>query len=116
MTMGEAKPMALDGDQRNPLHEACQEGSIEVAKVLLDEANKNFGQNAVFEMIYGKDDDGASPLLLGVGKGGTGIVELLLSYKANPNQKNRENTFCIHSAARTGDLETLKLLISVTHF
>ena len=76
--MGEAKPMALDGDQRNPLHEACQEGSIEVAKVLLDEANKNFGQSSVFEMIYGKDDDGASPLLLGVGKGGTGIVELLL--------------------------------------
>ena len=73
--MGEAKPMALDGDQRNPLHEACQEGSIEVAKVLLDEANKNFGQSAVFEMIYGKDDDGASPLLLGVGKGGTGIVD-----------------------------------------
>ena len=102
-----------DEDQRNPLHEACQEGSTEVAKVLLEEAHKKFGQNTVRDMVYGKDDDGASPLLLGVGKGGTEIVKLLLAYKANPNQKNHENTFCVHSAARTGDLNTLKLLIEV---
>ena len=111
--MGNATPGAKDADQRTPLHEACQEGSKEVAKVLLEEAQKKFGRDTVRNMVHDKDDDGSSPLLLGVGKGGTKIIKLLLSYKANPNQKNNENTFCVHSAARTGDLDTLELLIEV---
>ena len=81
---------------------------------MLEEAEKKFGKSTVRNMIHDKDDDGASPLFLGVGKGGTEIVQLLLSSKANPNQKNHENNFPVHSAARTGDLNTLQLLIEVS--
>ena len=65
-------------------------------------------------MIF-KDDDGATPLLLGVGKGGTNIINLLLDFNANPNQRNKENVYPVHSAARTGDIETLKLLCKVSN-
>ncbi len=115
LTQGRADPRALDSDQRTPLHEACQEGSAKVADVLLVEAKKRFGSTIVSQMTRDKDDDGATPLLLGVGKGGKDIVALLLNvYKANPNQKNKENIFPVHSAARTGDLKTLKLLCDVS--
>ena len=107
---GDANPRALDTDLRTPLHEACQEGHTEIAQILLKEANEKFGEEFINNMTRDKDDDGATPLLLGVSKGGTDIVQLLLEYRANPNQKNKENNFAAHSAARTGDLETLKLL------
>ena len=107
---GDANPRALDNDLRTPLHEACLEGNTRVAKILLEKGKEN---EIVAKMTHDKDDDGATPLLLGVGKGGTDIVRLLLSYRANPNQRNKENVFPVHSAARTGDLDTLRLLCEV---
>lgn len=106
-------PRALDGDLRTPLHEACQEGNVSVAKILLESAKNKHGASVIREMTHDRDDDGATPLLLGVGKGGTSIVKLLLSYRANPNHRNKENVFPVHSAARTGDLATLTLLYQV---
>jgi ankyrin repeat protein len=85
-----------------------------VAKILLEEAKTKYGPSIIRSMTHDKDDDGATPLLLGVGKGGTSIVQLLLAYKANPNHKNKENVFPVHSAARTGDLDILKLLCEVS--
>ena len=84
-----------------------------MAKILLENAQNNFGEKACMEMCGDRDDDGATPLLLGVGKGGTDIVNLLLNFNANPHQKNKENLYPVHSAARTGDLDTLKLLCEV---
>ena len=98
---------------RTPLHEACEEGNTTVAKILLENAQNNFGESACMKMVEDRDDDGATPLLLGVGKGGTDIVNLLLKFNANPHQKNKENLYPVHSAARTGDLDTLKLLCEV---
>ena len=111
ITEGDANLRALDSDLRTPLHEACQEGNKEIAHLLLQKADEMFGSEFIRKMTSDKDDDGATPLLLGVGKGGTDIVKLLLDYKANPNQCNKEYNFPVHSAARTGDLETLKLLL-----
>lgn len=110
---GSTNPRALDSDLRTPLHEACQEGNVSVAKILLESAKAKYGTSVIREMTHDRDDDGATPLLLGVGKGGTSIVKLLLSYRANPNHRNKENVFPVHSAARTGDLETLRLLYQV---
>lgn len=111
---GDNNPRALDSDLKTPLHEACQEGSLKVAEILLEEAKEKYGPSIVRNMTHDKDDDGATPLLLGVGKGGTNIVQLLLNYQANPNQRNKEMAFPIHVAARTGDLDTLKLLCQVS--
>ena len=111
ITEGDANLRALDSDLRTPLHEACQEGNKEIAHLLLKKADEMFGSEFIRKMTSDKDDDGATPLLLGVGKGGTDIVKLLLDYKADPNQYNKEFNFPVHSAARTGDLETLELLL-----
>ena len=110
---GYANPRAIDTALRTPLHEACQEGNTLVAKILLETAQDKFGSAFVKSMMHDRDDGGATPLLLAVGKGGTSIVHLLLSFHANPNQRNKENVFPVHSAARTGNLDTLALLCQV---
>ena len=110
---GQANPRCKDSDLRTPLQEACLEGNVEIAELLLREGEKRFGQGYVKEMLQDQDDDGATPLLLAVGSGKTAIVELLLKRKANVNWPNKELVFPMHSAARTGDLMTLKLLIEV---
>ena len=110
---GQANPRAIDKDLRTPLHEACQEGNVLVAKILLETAQDKFGPAFVKAMTGDRDDGGATPLLLGVGKGGTSIIHLLLSFHANPNQRNKDNVFPVHSAARTGNLDTLVLLYQV---
>ena len=115
---GEANLRALDSDHRTPIHEACQEGNEPIAKFLLESAQKQdetYGSNITKSMCQDQDDDGATPLLLGVAKGGTKIVELLLEHGANPNQHNRENVYPVHSAARFGDLDTLKMLCVTLH-
>ena len=84
-----------------------------MAKTLLEVAQDKFGPVFVRSMTQDRDDGGATPLLLAVGKGGTDIVQLLLSNHANPNQRNKENVFPVHSAARTGNLDTLNLLFQV---
>ena len=113
---GYANPRAIDTALRTPLHEACQEGNTLVAKILLETAQDKFGSAFVKSMMHDRDDGGATPLLLAVGKGGTSIVHLLLSFHANPNQRNKENVFPVHSAARTGNLDTLALLCQVWSF
>ena len=62
------------------------------------------------------NEGGATSLLLAVGKGGTDIVRLLLLNHANPNQRNKDNVFPVHSAARTGNLDTLQILCQVKEF
>ena len=47
------------------MHEACQEGHTEVAKILLENAQNNFGETFINKMCRDQDDDGATPLLLG---------------------------------------------------
>lgn len=67
-------------------------------------------------MLEDQDNVGATPFLLAVGSGKTEIVELLLSKKADVNVPNKQSVYPIHSAARTGDLETLKILVDVRFF
>lgn len=110
---GNANPRAFDNDLRTPLHEACQEGNTLVAITLLEGAQDKFGPAFVKTMVHERDEGGATSLLLAVGKGGTDIVRLLLSNHANPNQRNKENVFPVHSAARTGNLDTLQILCQV---
>ncbi len=109
INQGDANLRALDNDHRTPLHNACMEGNVSVARIILESVEKN-DQKCRVQMIQDKDDNGATPLMLGVGKG-PDIINLLLGHHANPNQRNKENTFPLHTAARTGDILTTKLLV-----
>ena len=44
-------------------------------------------------MMRDEDEEGSTPLLLGVGSGTTRVVELLVDNKANVNQHNKVRTF-----------------------
>ena len=59
------------------------------------------------QMLRDADEEGCTPLLLGVGSGRTAIVRLLLDHRANVNTTSKTMVYPVHSAARTGDLETL---------
>lgn len=48
-------------------------------------------------MLRDKDDEGSTPLLLGVGSGRKEIVRILLDHKANVNTTNTvKNAKCQH--------------------
>ena len=63
-------------------------------------------------MMKDLDEEGCSPLLLGVGSGQVDIVRLLLDKHANVNITNKDLIYPVHSASRIGDLETLKILVN----
>lgn len=65
-------------------------------------------------MLEDRDVAGATPFLLAVGSGQTSVVQLLLNKKADVNVPNALKVYPVHSAARTGDLQTLKLLVDVS--
>lgn len=69
----------------------------------------------MFKIMRDKDDDGSTPLLLAVGSGRSEIVKMLLERKDNVNTRNKMLVHPVHSAARTGDLEILKILVKVGH-
>ena len=98
------------------LHTTIPLGNTLVAITLLEGAQDKFGPAFVKTMVHERDEGGATSLLLAVGKGGTDIVRLLLSNHANPNQRNKQNVFPVHSAARTGNLDTLQILCQVKEF
>ena len=113
---GQANPRCVDREKRSPLHEACLEGNVEITKVLLEVSEKLFDFNFVRGMLKDRDEEGASPLLLAVGSGSEEIVQLLMKYNVNTNANNKQLMFPVHSAARTGDIKTLKLLIEVMKY
>ena len=49
--------------------------------------------------------------LAGVSSGNSELVSKLLDHGATVNLKNGEGQFPLHSAARVGDLQTVKLLV-----
>ena len=59
-------------------------------------------------MLKDTDEEGCTPLLLGVGSGSSDVVRLLLRHKAHVNVTTKALVYPVHTAARTGDLETLQ--------
>jgi len=106
-----ANPRALDRDKRTPLHEACLEGNDRLVSILLDEGAATFGEDYARTMMKDRDEEGSTPLLLGVGSGREEVARMLLERKADVNSSNRDAVHPVHSAARTGDLDILRVIV-----
>uniref|UniRef100_A0A0K2TKJ7 Transient receptor potential cation channel subfamily A member 1 homolog [Aplysia californica] n=1 Tax=Lepeophtheirus salmonis TaxID=72036 RepID=A0A0K2TKJ7_LEPSM len=106
-----ANPKCIDIDERTPLHEACQEGNVEVVNAIISESEANFSTDFVKELIQKKDGEGNTSLSIAVSSGSIKIVELLLEYGANVNSKNKHSVSVLHCAARTGQIESVELLV-----
>lgn len=90
---------------RNPLHAAAQCGHAAIIEKLLFHGAG---------MIDSKDNDGSSPLRLATTSGKREAVQFLLDAGADlsVNLKNRFDTSLLHAAAKGGDVEIIKTMLS----
>ncbi|MCJ1356895.1 MAG: Ankyrin-2 [Icmadophila ericetorum] len=84
------------------LFAAVARRDIELAKFLLDEGAD----------IEHPPKFGATPLLVAVNYNHHEAIRLLLERGANPHMVTKSNISILHLAAQTGDLKTLKILLS----
>lgn len=91
-----------DGKGYTPLLGAVEYDQLDVARILLDHGAK----------VDAKDNFGNTPLLNAVfhSKGKTGMVRQLLSYGANPMEKNDSGISPLAFAEKTGQQELIDLL------
>ncbi|MDD4891258.1 MAG: ankyrin repeat domain-containing protein, partial [Phycisphaerae bacterium] len=94
---------ARDLFERTPLYVAAAAGAEPaVLKLLLDAGAK----------VDRRGDWDYSPLLLAANRGDKENVRLLLSYKADPNQQDKDGRTVLHHAALKGDLELAKIVLA----
>ena len=105
-------------DTRLPLHNACQVGHFEIVKLILSSTEAitdSNGSQSQFKQIDLGDNGGETPLALAVNIGSTNIVQKLLEkYNANPSIADSSHTYPIHNAAKSGNVDILKLLLDVS--
>lgn len=98
-----APPSAAAKPQNISLLEAARQGELEKAKALLkDEPG----------LIFSNDNTGRTPLSWAASNGHTGMVELLLAYKAEVNVKTTEGYTPLYWAAASGHKEVVELLLA----
>jgi ankyrin repeat protein len=102
-----ADPNAQIANGRTALHQAASQGAIKVIEVLLaHKPDINATGNAGYTPLYGA-------ISYGVGKGGIGVVEVLVKNGANINVKNdRDGETPLHKAISRGDIAVVKLLLA----
>ncbi|PFX12763.1 serine/threonine-protein phosphatase 6 regulatory ankyrin repeat subunit B-like [Stylophora pistillata] len=100
-----AKPLITGQFGRNPLHAAAQCGHAAIIEKLLFHGAG---------MINSKDNDGNSPLRIATTSGKREAVQFLLDAGADlsVNMKNRFDTSLLHAAAKGGDVEIIKTMLS----
>ena len=101
-----------DGEGQTALHRAAQEGNFRCTEYLLQSVEKE----KLTTLLTKQDDDGSTALMLAVGSGKSKVVRLLLDQDKNWNIVNIHNSqeeYPIHCAARSGDWETVEILIEV---
>ena len=95
---------ARDGDGQSPLHAAAEMGRASYVDYIIAQGGD----------LNIRDNDGATPLMKAVSpleKGGTAILEKLLTAGANPNLAAHNGEFPLWLAAEAGDLEMVRVLV-----
>lgn len=90
-----------DSEGETALHEAAEEGHLEVCQYLIDNGAR---VNAV-------DDDGETPLHEAASEGRLDVVKLLFLSGARINPRDREGLTPLAQAARSGKLDVVTFLV-----
>ena len=99
----------LDYQHQNPLHRAAKEGKIKVVEIImnhLDEAD-------IKDVMKQMDDEKSSPLILAVQAGNHKAVRIFMEKGGSAkyvDQANDKGECPLHSATRSGDKTTVKIL------
>ena len=95
----------MDKDDRTPLFLACQQGSLEIVKHLVEEKAEK----------EAKDEMNENHLLCASEFGNLEIVKYLVQRKANVNAKNKFQETALHLSAENGQSEIVNYLIEDGH-
>ena len=95
---------STDEEGETALHEAAENGHIEVCDYLI-------GRGAP---LNARDDDGETPLHEAAGDGRLEVVKLLLASGAQLDPQDREGLTPLAQAARNGKLEVVVFLVTHT--
>lgn len=94
-------PIEYGESSETPLMKAAHEGTVEIAKLLLDRGAK----------VDAQDGERMTALERAVSDGHHEVVALLLEAKANPNSVNKYMQSALSNAAAAGDLELTEMLL-----
>ena len=104
----------LDKKRQNVLHKATALGHHNIVKMVLENASEDEKE----ELIQQADHDGFTPFLMAVAAGQTKILEIFMECefefdgaKKYVNMENTEYECSLHFAVRSGNLETVQILI-----
>ncbi|CAM0955253.1 unnamed protein product [Alopecurus aequalis] len=84
------------------LHTAASKGSLEVCRYLVEELQVD---------VNGVDKEGRTPLFFAIICKGVGTPKYLLDHGADPNKASHDGSSPLHAAAKSGDCETIELLL-----
>ena len=101
-----------DKQRQTPLHRAAQEGCAEIIEAILESFNEK-DEEAKEAAMVDEDDDGNSPVILAVEAGNSAAVSVFLEGECSNfiNKPNKQGECQIHFAARSGDLDTMEMLL-----
>lgn len=111
--------MTRDRNGNTPLHLACREGFVDVAKSLLEpvspleaiKTDREIPNQFISQRLDVKNYDGLSCIHLAANKGNVDIVNLLLEKGADCNDKEMKTGRCIlHNACFSGNVELVRML------
>lgn len=108
--------------EQTPLHLAVQAGAADITGILLEHANSLFWEDRTFftNWISAKDALGQTPLKCAVDYAisrrypDTYIIEMLLSYGADPDLGDISGETPLHNAIKEEDKESLKLALAAS--
>ena len=102
-----ANATSIDDQGRTALMAASGAGHEDIVKLILDRIER--GDKLRLDVA---DQEGRTAIMHAVGGGHSDIVKLLKRHGSNPNIYNSERTLPVHIAAKRGDIESLKVLLS----
>uniref|UniRef100_A0A452HI83 Uncharacterized protein n=1 Tax=Gopherus agassizii TaxID=38772 RepID=A0A452HI83_9SAUR len=124
---------SLDKEAKTPLHLAAQNHHTHILKRILKEEarcykdqqnflhmatalgyaiSQGFDKTVKVLLEAGANKQSKTPLHLAAEKGDHAMVELLLSFNADPNAMDKEKKTPLHTAAMGGHLNTVKVLLA----
>ena len=107
---GGASCRIKDKQRQSPLHRAAQEGSSQIIRLMFDDLEAEEKEDAIHE----EDSDGNTPLTLAVQAGNCEAVAVFLTdtkCETFINSTNNQGESPIHFASRSGDTDTIALLL-----
>ena len=98
--------------ERSPLHWACAQGHLEIARLLLDwRGGCNVLNRRGYDILNAKDKEGQAPLHTACMKGNLDIVSLLLERGAHVDAENGRGITALHMACLFNRLDVVHRIL-----